>query len=442
MSWWILGGTWLAALLCIGLSARAARRGRLVRDLPTCSTAGVFIGVVELKGTAESERPLVSYLAEQPCVHYAWDIQEHWRRTVTETYTDKDGKTRTRTRVESGWTTVASGGDTQIFYLRDDDGVIRINPQGATLEPTGIFSRTVSRWDALYYGKGPAFGVPDSTGTRMFTESAIPLHAPIYVVGYARERDDVIAPEIVQHRDAEMYLISTRSEDQVRRGYAWQFWLLGVLGLSFAVGFWVVAALAADRGASALVGRRASIPGAMAASAAGYLLVWLLMWVWTAFNSLVGLRQRVRQAWANVDVHLKRRADLIPNLVRVVEGLRDHERTVQAQLAALRAQEVATRPGVPGPDPQGCRPQILAIVERYPELRSNQAFLALQRSLAETEQRIALARGYFNSIATFYNTRLQIIPDAYVASLARMRPQPLIEATGFERAPVDVKLSA
>ncbi len=140
-------------------------------------------------------------------------------------------------------------------------------------------------------------------------------------------------------------------------------------------------------------------------------------------------------------MQLKRRADLIPNLVRAVEGLRDHERTVQEQLAALRSQQSATAPGTPGPDPRGCLPQLLAIVERYPELKSNEAFLSLQRSLADTEQRIALARGYFNSIATFFNTRLEIVPDAYIAALAGMKSQPLIEATGFERAAVDVKLA-
>ena len=70
-----------------------------------------------------------------------------------------------------------------------------------------------------------------------------------------------------------------------------------------------------------------------------------------AYNSLVGLRQRVRQAWANVDVQLKRRNDLIPNLIRVIEGLRDYEQQVQTELAHLRAQLAVTAPGTPGPDP-------------------------------------------------------------------------------------------
>jgi hypothetical protein len=98
-------------LLTLWGAFRAGRRRRLVENLPTSKTTGVFIGLVELKGTAEAANPLTSFLAEQPCTAYSWSVDEHWSRTVTETYTDGDGKTQTRTRHESGWTTVASGGE-------------------------------------------------------------------------------------------------------------------------------------------------------------------------------------------------------------------------------------------------------------------------------------------------------------------------------------------
>ena len=99
----------VVALICLAFAWRAGRRRRLVECLPTCKTSGVFIGLVELKGTAETARPLVSYLAEVPCVQYAWTIAEEWSRTVTETYTDSQGHTQTRTRHESGWTNVGGG---------------------------------------------------------------------------------------------------------------------------------------------------------------------------------------------------------------------------------------------------------------------------------------------------------------------------------------------
>src|SRR3954468_2780499 len=91
----------LFAFFCLIGALRSGKRRRLIDNLPTCKTTGAFIGLVELKGTAETGEPLTSYLAEQPCVFYQWTVEEHWSRTVTETYTDSDGKSQTRTRHES-----------------------------------------------------------------------------------------------------------------------------------------------------------------------------------------------------------------------------------------------------------------------------------------------------------------------------------------------------
>jgi hypothetical protein len=140
----------LLALVCLLAALRAGKRKRLVDNLPTSKTTGVFIGLVELKGTAEAEQPLTSYLAGVGCVQYEWNIQEHWSRTVTETYTDNQGRSQTRTRTESGWTTVASGQDLIPFYLQDDCGVVRVQPQGAKLEPKNVFEQTCGRLDPLY----------------------------------------------------------------------------------------------------------------------------------------------------------------------------------------------------------------------------------------------------------------------------------------------------
>jgi hypothetical protein len=96
---------------------------------------------------------------------------------------------------------------------------------------------------------------------------------------------------------------------------------------------------------------------------------------------------------------------------------------------------------VSGPDFAGCAPALRAVVEAYPDLKSSPAFLGLQKELVETEQRIALARSYFNDSATFFATRLQIVPDRWIGALGRMQPQPLLAATDFERAAVTVKLA-
>jgi hypothetical protein len=176
--------------------------------------------------------------------------------------------------------------------------------------------------------------------------------------------------------------------------------------------------------------------------AAGYLGAFFLCWIWMVHNGLVDLRERVRQAWSLVDVELARRNDLIRNLLSTVEGLRDHERRVHLELAELRTQMFVTIPGKPGPDPRGCVPLARVIAERYPELTADGAFLALQKSLIDTEQRIALAREYFNTIATHYTTRQEVIPDRFIARAAGHRPQPLITAADFERAAVPVRLAS
>jgi hypothetical protein len=157
-------------------------------------------------------------------------------------------------------------------------------------------------------------------------------------------------------------------------------------------------------------------------------------------NSLVGLRQRVRRAGSLIEVELKRRHDLIPALVAAVQGCRDHESTVHHEMSTLRAQMEATLPGQPGPDPAAVLPSLRVITERYPDLKANESFLKLQKSLSETEQRLALARAYFNEISTGYNTCLEVVPDRFIASLSGLKQQPLLAADDFERANVTLDL--
>ena len=118
---------------------------RLVENLPISKTTGVFIGLVELKGTAESGQPLVSYLAEEPCICYQWSIEEDWSREVTETDTDSNGHSHTETHTEHGSTTVAQGGEMIPFYLQDNCGVLLVRPEGAKLEPVTMFHKSCGR---------------------------------------------------------------------------------------------------------------------------------------------------------------------------------------------------------------------------------------------------------------------------------------------------------
>lgn len=428
----VLGG--LFALGCLIVAFRSLRRKRLVDDTPTSKAQGVFIGLVELKGTAQSESPLTSYLAGARCVLYSWQIKEHWSRTVQETYRDAKGHTQTRTRTESGWTEVATGGESAPFYLQDDTGVIRIVPEGASIHGVKTLDETCSRENAMYYGKGPAHEVANSDHRRQFVEMAIPVGANLYVMGQARERQDVVAAEIARDKEAPMFVISIQSEKQVSAGYGRWFGFWVVLGLVLVLGGVVVSGLL-EQGAFPVQWQ------AYAVAAGGFLVALALGWVWTVYNSIINLRYRVDQAWSQVDVQLKRRNSLIPNLAQAVEGYRSHESETQELVAALRGQLQATPPGVAGPDFKGLAPAIRIIVERYPELRASESFLSLQQALVDTEQRVALARDYFNDIAAFYNIRLGIVPDRFVAALARLHPRAFMSAADFERAEVQVRLA-
>ena len=422
---------WGLALLLGWPAARAARLRRFLLDTPTSKTKGVFIGHVEVEGTAETQVPFTSFLAEKPCVHYRWSVGEHWSRVVTETYRDSKGNTRTRTRRESGVRTVASGGETQPFYLKDDTGYLLVRPDGARLETLTIFSQTVSMGHPLYHAKGPADSVAHSDHVRTFTEEAIPLHQPLFVAGTARERHDMVAAEIAESPDAPLYVISVRDERAVAGGYAWAYWLWAVFGalVAGASSFFAVTALLGASGGDPKKDGPwvvAATIGALALYAAYHFAIW----AWMAFNSLQRLRQRVRAAAANIDVELKRRHDLFPRLVEVVKGARVHERATMELVATLRRQALASRDAG---DVAAVSPAIVAIAEGYPDLRASDAFLELQRTISDTETRIALSREYHNGVVTSFNTRLAVVPDSLVARLAGMTPFALFEAKALER---------
>ncbi|MDO8567331.1 MAG: LemA family protein [Dehalococcoidales bacterium] len=269
---------------------------------------------------------------------------------------------------------------------------------------------------------------------RRFQESALPLHTSLYVMGQAWERQDVVAAEIAFGKDAPMFLISTRTERQISSGYGRWFWFWLIIGLVVATGGTVAW--------NALGNSQAGLSWqALAATAGGFAIAVLIGWAWTVYNSLVNLHHMVEQGWSQVDVQLKRRHDLIPNLVEAVKGYSAYENEVQKLLVEIRAQKEPP-PGVAGAGFKGIASALNMIIERYPELKASESFLRLQQALVDAEMRIALARDYFNGIATFYNTRLGVIPDRFVADMAGLRAQTLMSAKDFERAPVQVKLAS
>lgn len=429
---WILGYVILALILwAITFGAiHSRRKQRLIQNIPTSKTAGVFIGLVEVKGSAESSEPITSELAEKKCVHFSFSVQEHWSKTVTESYTDSQGKRRTRRRTKSGWKTIESGGNQIPFYLKDDSGILLIRPFGAKLEPVTVYSETVRRSDPLYYSRGHHSAVSDSTHKRRFVEQAIPLHQPLYIIGKSRERQDVAAAEIAKDELEKMFLISTRSEDKIQKSLGSSFWIYMIFGLLVS-GFapWLIQNVVIHNDSYPILAGGLSI--------LIYVLQFFVRWGLMVFNDLVDLKNRVQQAASNIDVQLKRRHDLIPRLIEIVQGLKDYEIKTQKYLATLRTQ--STTETIDGPnEAHACKDSIIAIAEAYPEMKSNDSFLKLQKGIIDTEERIALARNYFNDIVTQYNTRRETIPDQYFASIAGLKHIRLFEAQDFKRAQIQI----
>ena len=173
--------------------------------------------------------------------------------------------------------------------------------------------------------------------------------------------------------------------------------------------------------------------------------VLLLGWGLTAYNRLVRQRNQVDAAWAQIDVQLKRRYDLIPNLVETVKGYAAHERGTLD--AVVQARNTAITVAQQGPAARAQAENALtqtlgrlfALAEAYPNLKANENFLGLQNELAGTEDKIAYARQFYNSAVQTYNTSTQSIPTNIVAGIGGFRSRDLFQAVGDERGPVQVR---
>jgi LemA protein len=145
------------------------------------------------------------------------------------------------------------------------------------------------------------------------------------------------------------------------------------------------------------------------------------------YNGLVGLRNRVQNAWSQIDVQLKRRHDLVPNLVNSVKGIMAHEREVLDRVTQARASAIAAGNDVAARAEAenaltGAMRSLFAVAEAYPALRSNENMLMLQEELSSTENRIAFARQFYNDSVMAYNTAQQQFPAVLIASSLGFRP--------------------
>jgi LemA protein len=169
-------------------------------------------------------------------------------------------------------------------------------------------------------------------------------------------------------------------------------------------------------------------------------VVLLLLGAWIAFNSLIKRRNRTKEAWSQIDVELKRRQDLVPNLVSTVQGYAAHEQVTFE--AVTRARSNAVSAGASGDPAQiataesalsGAIRSLFAVAENYPQLRAVESFLQLQETLTSTEDKIEYARRYYNTSVRDYNIGLQTFPRNIIAMLFHFEAVAFFEANGDER---------
>lgn len=177
------------------------------------------------------------------------------------------------------------------------------------------------------------------------------------------------------------------------------------------------------------------------------IVVLIVIFVWATYNSLVTLRIRVDEAWSDINVQLKRRLDLIPNLVETVKGYAKHESSVFENVTEARANVISAN-GVKETAAaenqfEGALKSLFAVAESYPDLKANQNFLALQNELVDTEDKIQASRRFYNSGVTNLNTKIQTFPANIIAGMFKFQSREFFDVDETEREaankPTEVK---
>jgi len=175
----------------------------------------------------------------------------------------------------------------------------------------------------------------------------------------------------------------------------------------------------------------------------GGLIAILIVFLWSLYNGFVTLKAQIEEAWSQIDVQLKRRLDLIPNLVSSVKGYAKHEKSVFENVTKARSSlmkaETPEAMAKANDALSGALKSLFAVAEAYPQLRANENFLQLQRELSDTEDKVAYARQFYNSTVMDYNVKVRVFPNALIANAFGFKEQPFFKATDEERKGVKVE---
>ncbi len=176
-------------------------------------------------------------------------------------------------------------------------------------------------------------------------------------------------------------------------------------------------------------------------------LIVIALFIWSLYNGLVTKRLRVDEAWSQIEVQLRRRADLVPNLVEIVKGYAKHEKTVFAQVTKARSALVAA--GNPHDKAKAnnmltdALKSIFAVAEAYPQLRASENFKELQEEVTDTEDKVAYSRQFYNNVVMEFNTDIKVFPNFLFANILNFKPAEFFdgELTDSEKKAPKVALS-
>lgn len=375
----------LLALVFSRTGFRRIRTKRLIEDLPTSASAGVAYGQAELSGRAApgaGQEPLLGPLTSTPCVWYRY-LEEERRGS---------GK-------KARWVTLEDRRSEQRWQLRDHEGAIPVDPVGAEVI---VADRSVRR-----------------EGRIRRSEWLLQPDTEVYVLGNA-EIDPHTESTLLIRRgpDDTPYILSDYGEAalQLRKAQAGFVHLNLSLNAATAMGLGSIGTFGALHGAGFFAA--ALVPIAFTTAMLAVLI----------YNGLVSAQQRVRRAWANIQVSLKKRADLLPRLSSVLAGYTIHEREVQENLAALRSLSRHAEPDLTVAGQmigieQALLGQLGGLVEAYPELKADQLSRNLMRQIVVLENEVALMRNGYNDCVERYNTRRLHVPEIAFTSLFGFRPE-------------------
>lgn len=380
----------LAILVIAWFAFRQIGVKRMIENLPTSSSTGVVYGMTELKGELVPEDPtnvLCGPLTKKNCCWYHYIVEE-----------------RRGTGKNASWVTIEDRIEKQPFYCRDDDGQVRVFPVKA---------------DVMTHHKEV-----DRQGALRYTEYRLKPGDELYILGRAKP-DRTKGDTLVLSHDKEFpYIIANYTEAEIMFFKATRAMVMLALGLSL---LFLVCL-----GISGANGSFSSLDFVML-SGVGPLFLFFMMTM-VMYNDLIFLRLRCERNWANIEVSLKKRSTLVPQLEGIVKRYMSHEADLQALLVAIRNQARAVTTPADLDDYMAIEhkgiDRLSLAIEDYPELKADKLAADLTRSLVRLENEVAMIRAGYNDAVMTYNTRVQSFPDNLLAKLFKFETRQSIAYDG------------